>query len=150
MSRIGGHPCRHIPDFHLHLQVVTGRIQPRVRHIGPAFGRTRRPGQAHHLGAQKHAFYTCRHRVPVQQPGGGVAHPLDDIRQAEYRFFTCKTVRQVLKNRRQISDLLLCNILHLVQKRGDQRLAFYKAVRFATPAPVADLRVVVRRLAGPA
>ena len=51
MSRIGGHACRHIPDFKLHLQVVTGRIQPRVRHIGPALGRTRRAGQAHDLRA---------------------------------------------------------------------------------------------------
>ena len=51
MARIGGHAFRHIPDFLLHLQVVTGRIQPRVRHIGPALGRTRRAGQAHHLGA---------------------------------------------------------------------------------------------------
>ena len=34
------------------------------------------------------------------------------------------------------------------QKPGALHLAFYKAVRLATPAPVADIRVVVRRLSG--
>ena len=113
MSRIGGHACRHVPDFKLHLQVVTGRIEPCVRHVGPALGRTRRTGQAHDFGAQKHTFDTCRHRVPAQQAGGGVAHPLDDIRQAEYRFLARKTVRQIFQHRRQSPDLLLGNLLRL-------------------------------------
>ena len=149
MSRTGGHPCRHIPDFHLHLQVVTGRIQPRVRHIGPALGRTRRAGQAHHLGAQKHTLDAGCHRVPAQQAGGGVADPLDDIRQAEYRFLARETVRQVFQDFRQCPDLLLGNLFRLAQYRGNQHFALDIPLRFASPAPVANLRIIVRRLAGP-
>ena len=37
----------------------------------------------------------------------------------------------------------------LPNKRGDQRFAFDIPLRFAAPAPVPDLRVIVRRLAGP-
>ena len=149
MARIGGHACRHIPDFLLHLQVVTGRIQPRVRHIGPALGRTRRAGQAHHLWAQKHTFDACCHRVRFNNPAVALPDPLDDVRQAEYRFLARKTVRKVFQHRRQRPDLLLGNLFRLAQKRGDQRFALDIPLRLAAPAPVADLRVVVRRLAGP-
>ena len=86
-----------------------------MRHVGPAFGRTWRAREAHHLRAQKNTFYACCHRVPVQQPGGGVANPLDDVRQAEYRFLARKAVRQVFQDCRQSADLLLGNLFRLAQ-----------------------------------
>ena len=115
MARIGGHAFRHIPDFLLHLQVVTGRIQPRVSHIGPALGRTRRAGQAHDLGTQQYTFDARCHRVVVQKSRGGIADPLDDVGQAEYRFLARKTVRQVFQDFRQRPDLLLGNLFRLAQ-----------------------------------
>ena len=145
----GGHACRHIPDFHFHLQIVTGRIQPRMRHIGPALGRTRRASQAHDLRAQKNTPDACRHRVPAQQPGGGIAHPLDNVRQAENRFLARKAVRQVFQDFCQRPNLLLGNLFRLVQYRGDQRLALDIPLRFAAPAPVANFRIIVGRLSGP-
>ena len=51
-----------------------------MRHVGPAFGRPWRAGQAHDLRAQKNTLYACRDRIAVQEPGGGIADPLDDIR----------------------------------------------------------------------
>ena len=47
------------------------------------------------------------------KPGGGIADPLDDVRQAEYRFLARKTVRQVFQHFRQSPDLLLGNLFRL-------------------------------------
>ena len=85
----------------------------------------------------------------VQQPCGSIAHPLHDIRQAEYRFLAGKTVRQVFQDCRQRPDLLLGNLFRLPKKRGDQCLAFDIPFRFAAPAPVANLRIIVGRFSGP-
>ena len=46
---------------------------------------------------------------------GGIAHPLDDVGQAEYRFLARKTVRQVFQDFRQGPDLLLGNLFRLTQ-----------------------------------
>ena len=83
-----------------------------------------------------------------RSPAVALPDPLDDVRQAEYRFLARKTVRQVFQDFCQRPNLLLGNLFRLTQQRGDQCLAFDKVVRLSTPAPVADLRVVVRRLAG--
>ena len=80
----------------------------------------------------------------VQKSRGSIAHPLDDVGQAEDRFLACKTIWQIFQHFCQRPNLLLGNLFRLTQKRGDQRLAFDKALRFATPARVPDLRVVVR------
>ena len=48
-------------------------------------------------------------------PGGGIADPLDDIRQAEYRFLARKAVRQVFQDFCQRPDLLLGNLFRLAQ-----------------------------------
>ena len=115
-----------------------------MRHVGPALGRTWRAGQAHHLRAQKNTLYACCYSVPVQQPGGGVANPLDDVRQAEDCFLAREAVRQVFQHCRQSADLLLGNLFRLTQERGDQCLAFDKGVRLATPTAVANFRVIIR------
>ena len=50
-----------------------------------------------------------------RSPGGGIADPLDDVGQAEYRFLARKTVRQVFQDFRQGPDLLLGNLFRLAQ-----------------------------------
>ena len=85
----------------------------------------------------------------VQKSRGGIPDPLDDVGQAEYRFLACKTVRQVFQDFRQRPDLLLGNLFRLPKKRGDECLALDIPLRLGAPARMADLRVVVRRLAGP-
>ena len=84
-----------------------------------------------------------------RSPAVALPDPLDDVGQAEYRFLACKAVRQIFQDFRQRPNLLLGNLFRLTQQRYDKRLAFDKAVRFAAPARMADLRVIVRRLAGP-
>ena len=66
-------------------------------------------------GLSKHPFYACCYRVVVQQPGGGITHPLDDVGQTEDRFLARKTPRQAFQHLRQTPDLLLGNLLCLAQ-----------------------------------
>ena len=70
-------------------------------------GRTRRAGQAHDVGAQQHTFDACRHRIVVQETGSDIAHPLDDVGQAEHCLLARKAFRQVFQDFRQRPDLLL-------------------------------------------
>ena len=46
-----------------------------------------------------------RQRLAVQQPGGGIADPLDDVGQAEHRLLPGQAGRQVLQHRRQRPEL---------------------------------------------
>ena len=82
-----------------------------------------------------------------RQPCGSIAHPLDDVRQAEDCFLARKAVRQVFQHLCQRPDLLLGNLFRLPKKRGDECLAFDIPLRLGAPAPVPDLRVIVGRFA---
>ena len=127
MAGPGGHGRGHVPDLLLQGEGVTGRIEPGVRHVGPALGRARRPGQAHDLGAQQHALDGGRQRLAVEQPGGGIADPLDDVGQAEHRLLPGQAGRQVFQHRRQRPQLSGGYRFRLAQERSDQGLALDEA-----------------------
>ena len=87
VAGLGGHAGRCLAHRLLHLQRASRGVEPGMRHVGPALGRAGDAGEPHHLGAAEHPLDGGRHRLPAQQAGGGVAHTLDDIRQAEHRLF---------------------------------------------------------------
>ena len=66
-------------------------------------------------GLSRHTLYACRYRIMVQETGGDIAHPLDDIGQAEHCLLACKAFRQVFQDFGQRPDLLLRNGFRLAQ-----------------------------------
>ena len=94
LGRYAGH---HPAQPQLHLQGGPRRVEPGMGYVGLALGRARYAGEPDHLGAVYDALDSGRHRLPAEQAeqaGGGVAHTLDDVRQAEDRLLAGKALWQ--------------------------------------------------------
>ena len=122
-----------------------------MRHVGPAFGRPWRAGQAHDLGAQKNTrsmlvATASRFRSPA------VALPTRSTISGRRKTASSRVRRYGRSSR--ISPLrsrICCCVISstLPRQRDDQHFALDIPLRFASPAPVANLRIIVGRLSSP-
>ena len=149
MAGVGGHVMGHVPYRLFQAKIVARRIDLGMGHAGLGLGRRLARLQPFDLGVAAQALDRRSHRLPAHQARGGVGRRFHHVRAAEHRLLARQMLRQTVETIGEFADRLARD-LHLVPRNGgDQLLALGEGRGLAPPAPVADLGVVVVRLASP-
>ena len=149
VAGVGGHVPGHVPHRLFQPEVVARRIDLCMGHAGPGLGRRLARLQPFDLGVAAQPLDRSSHRFPAHQARGRVGSSFHHVRAAEHSLLARQMLRQAVEPVGEFADRLARD-LHLVPRNGgDQLLSLGKALGLAPPAPVADLGVVVVRLAGP-